>query len=124
MADEGDGSALTILWIVSLICTAGLLIAMLAAGGSNEELAALLGGVGFAVGALLATTYQMSRNRKRALPRPEAVNALMDRMQMLEQEQQRMAELEERVDFAERMLARAQDEALLPHARHGDGRGS
>lgn|GEM_PF-651163 len=123
MADEGDGSALTILWIVSLICTAGLLIAMLAAGGSNEELAALLGGVGFAVGALLATTYQMSRNRKRALPRPEAVNALMDRMQMLEQEQQRMAELEERVDFAERMLARAQDEALLPHARHGDGRG-
>jgi len=124
VADEGDGSALTILWIVSLICTAGLLIAMLAAGGSNEELAALLGGVGFAVGALLATTYQMSRNRKRALPRPEAVNALMDRMQMLEQEQQRMAELEERVDFAERMLARAQDEALLPHARHGDGRGS
>jgi len=123
VADEGDGSALTILWIVSLICTAGLLIAMLAAGGSNEELAALLGGVGFAVGALLATTYQMSRNRKRALPRPEAVNALMDRMQMLEQEQQRMAELEERVDFAERMLARAQDEALLPHARHGDGRG-
>jgi hypothetical protein len=124
VADEGDGSALTILWIVSLICTAGLLIAMLAAGGSNEELAALLGGVGFAVGALLATTYQMSRNRKRAVPRPEAVNALMDRMQMLEQEQQRMAELEERVDFAERMLARAQDEALLPHARHGDGRGS
>jgi hypothetical protein len=48
----------------------------------------------------------------------------MDRIQMLEQEQQRMGELEERVDFAERMLARAQDEALLPPARHGDGRGA
>lgn len=124
MAKDGDGSALTILWIVSLICTAGLLIAMVAAGGSNEEFAALLGGVGFAVGALLATTYQMSRHRKRALPPSEAVNALMDRMQMLEQEQQRMGDLEERVDFAERMLARAQDEALLPPGRHGDGRGA
>lgn len=122
MADESEGGALTILWGVTVVVMAVFMIFM-AIAMSEEPPAALFGLGGLFAGALLATTYQMSRNRKRRPPPPEAVNALMDRMQMLEQEQQRMAELEERVDFAERLLARAQDAALLPDMRRGDGRG-
>ena len=104
MADESEGSALTILWGVTVVVMAVFMIFM-AIAMSEEPPAALFGLGGLFAGALLATTYQMSRNRKRRPPPPEAVNALMDRMQMLEQEQQRMAELEERVDFTERVLA-------------------
>lgn len=123
MADESEGSALTILWGVTVVVMAVFMIFM-AIAMSEEPTAALFGLGGLFAGALLATTYQMSRNQKRRPSPPEAVNALMDRMQILEQEQQRMAELEERVDFAERLLARAQDAALLPDMRRSDGRGS
>lgn len=124
MADESEGGALTILWGVTVVVMVVFMIFM-AIAMSEEPPAALFGLGGLFAGALLATTYQMSRNQKRrSSPPPEAVNALMDRMQILEQEQQRMAELEERVDFAERLLARAQDAALLPDMRRSDGRGS
>jgi hypothetical protein len=123
MADESEGSALTILWGVTVVVMAVIMIFM-AIAMSEEPTAALFGLGGLFAGALLATTYQMSRNQKRRPSPPEAVNALMDRMQILEQEQHRMAELEERVDFAERLLARAQDAALLPDMRRSDGRGS
>lgn len=120
MADESDGGALTILWGVTVVVMLVFMIFM-AIAMSEEPPAALFGLGGLFAGALLATTYRMSRDRKRQVPSPNAMNGLMDRMQMLEQEQQRMAELEERVDFAERMLARAQDDALLSDGRR-DGR--
>ncbi len=43
--------------------------------------------------------------------------ALMDRLARLEEVEGRMAELEERVDFAERMLAQAKSEGVLPPGR-------
>lgn len=44
---------------------------------------------------------------------PEAVEELAKRVEQLEREQARMAELEERVDFAERLLVRHRDAEQL-----------
>ncbi|HET9604767.1 MAG TPA: hypothetical protein VFO96_10785 [Gemmatimonadales bacterium] len=123
MADDGDRSALTLLWTVSLcILVVFLMVSAVAVDGTDG------GSIGFGlgglfVGGLLATVWQLRKQRKSREPGRSEFAGLLDRMQLLEQEQQRMAELEERVDFAERMLARAQDEALLPNMRH-DGRGA
>lgn len=123
LPDESDGGALTILWGVTAVVAVAFAI-FLAMALNWEPPAALLGLGGLFVGALLATTYQLSKNRKRGRPAPEAVNALMDRMQVLELEQQRVAELEERVEFAERMLGRVQAEAPLLNSRRMPGPGA
>jgi hypothetical protein len=121
MAEESDRSALTLLWSVSIcILVVFVFVSFVAVDGTDG------GSVGFGlgglfVGALLATVWQMRKQRRPPPSGQSELTMLMDRMQMLEQDQQRVAELEERVDFAERMLARAQDDALLPNARH-DGR--
>jgi len=43
-----------------------------------------------------------------------AVEGLQKRLDALEEGQRRVAELEERLDFAERLLARQRDERLAP----------
>ena len=43
-----------------------------------------------------------------------AVEDLQKRLDALEEGQRRVAELEERLDFAERLLARQRDERLAP----------
>lgn len=124
MAEDDDHGAMTLLWVVSLCVTAGFVILNMIALNETDGMVAAFGFGGLIVGALLATTYHMWRKRRPQDAPADRLGTLLDRMQVLEQEQQRMAELEERVDFAERMLARAQDEALLPPGRHGDGRGA
>lgn len=121
MADDGDPGALTLLWTVSLCILVVFVIVSLAAIDGTDGGSIGFGLGGLFVGALLATVWQMRKQRRPRRPAQSEVTMLMDRMQLLEQEQQRMAELEERVDFAERMLARAQDEAALPGAQR-DGR--
>jgi len=44
-------------------------------------------------------------------------DAILDRLARLEEVEGRMAELEERVDFTERMLAQAKSEGALPPGR-------
>jgi hypothetical protein len=56
--------------------------------------------------------------RTPAQPDPERLGDIEHRLTELEQSQHRVAELEERVDFAERMLAQHRDPARL-----GDGGG-
>jgi hypothetical protein len=53
----------------------------------------------------------LPRPRAREINRPdrEALEDLQDRLGQLEQLQQRVSELEERVDFAERLLAKQRD---------------
>ncbi len=118
MADDQDRGAFTMLWIVSVLLSIGMGFMCLVALSENQEVAALFGLGGFGVGGLLATTYQLTRNRRRSRPSDEALEPLVERLQMLEQDQLRMAELEERVDFAERMLAKAEEHQ--PAVRSGE----
>jgi hypothetical protein len=120
MAEDGDRGALTLLWIVSICLLVVFGVVSLAAVNGTDGASVGFGLGGIFVGALVATAWQMRRQRMPRRPGRSELTMLMERMQMLEQDQQRMAELEERVDFAERMLARAQEEAL-PDARR-DGR--
>jgi uncharacterized membrane protein YqjE len=117
MTDDGDGSALTLLWVVSLVALAGFAVLCLAAVDPTHGASMAFGPGGLVIGALLATVWQMRKRRRPRRSAQSEVTMLMDRLQVLEQDQQRMAELEERVDFAERMLARAQDDAALPDLR-------
>jgi hypothetical protein len=119
MADEGDRSALTLLWVVALVALAGFGILCLAAVDPTRGASMAFGPGGLVIGALVATVWQMRKQRRPRSLGQSDLTVLLDRMQMLEQDQQRMAELEERVDFAERMLARAQEEALPDARREG-----
>lgn len=84
-------------------------------------------GVFFAVGATLLFLYAgfvgVRWFHRRAASGPSSLDsgqheALQDRTARLEEVEARLAELEERVDFTERMLARPEVKALLP----GEGR--
>lgn len=70
----------------------------------GEAVATLLGA---ASAALLGLRMFLGRRKHQSLPRAEdhdQLNALDDRLSELEQERARLHELEERVDFAERLL--------------------
>lgn len=120
MADDRDNGALALLTVVSVIAAGALLVSMFGLAPNTDGASVVFGVGGLCVGILVAATWQMHRQRRRT-EMPERLNTLVARLEGLEVDQQRMAELEERVDFAERMLARAQDEAALPELRH-DGR--
>lgn len=121
MADDGERGALTLLWTVSVCILAVFGVVSLAAIDGTDGGSVGFGIGGVFVGALVATVWQMRKQRMPRRPPSSELTVMMDRLQMLEQEQQRMAELEERVDFAERLLARAQDDMALPDGRR-DGR--
>ena len=105
MADEGDRGALTMLTIVTVISAAALLVATFGVAPQSHGLSLVFGFGGLCVGILIAATWQMHRQR-REVEKPEALLTLLERLQALESDQDRVAELEERVDFAERMLAK------------------
>jgi hypothetical protein len=121
MADDDDRGALTLLWVVSVCVAVGFVFLNLIALKETDGMAAAFGFGGLLVGALLATTFHLARKRRPKQVATDRLDALVDRLQALETDQQRMAELEERVDFAERLLARVEGEAHLPLAG-GDGR--
>lgn len=79
--------------------------------------ALFLGPVGRAVGS--AITYWLAGGRKHrdALPGPE-LDEVQDRLDAV---QRQLAELAERQDFAERLLAQARQERGLPGAGGGAG---
>jgi hypothetical protein len=122
MADDRDTGALTLLTVVSVIAAGALLVTMFGLAPNTDGASVVFGLGGLCVGILIAATWQMHRQRRRT-ELPQRLSTLVERLEGLEVDQQRMAELEERVDFAERLLARAQDDALLPHARQ-DGQGA
>ena len=75
-------------------------------------------GGGYAVIALVSAWARRLERRSAADPALEAeVDRLRDRVHQLEGAEERMAELEERLDFAERMLAQGRE------ARLGAGEG-
>ncbi|MEO8201186.1 MAG: hypothetical protein ABI679_11740 [Gemmatimonadota bacterium] len=100
--------------MVQAVITAGV------AGVAGEL---LFGAVGDAsvTGILTASVLILAWRRRRALkgqlPDPHAserVDDLEDRVLELESSQQRVLELEERLDFAERMLARQREPERIP----------
>ena len=80
-------------------------------------------GVFFSIGLSLLTLYAgfigvRWAHRRMEAPKGEMTSgqhdALLDRMARLEEVEARIAELEERVDFSERMLAQVKSEGALP----------
>lgn len=74
---------------------------------------AFFGGVG-----LLIRTVSKPKNRKLDAESTERLEALEAKLTELEQGQHRIAELEERLDFAERLLARQNEAERLAPPRH------
>jgi|SRR5690606_15027077 len=109
MSGQDEGRALTILWVVAILASLAyggvMLIALV-----EEPPVALFGFLGLLVGALLASCTHLTWRRRPELPQAAPTgdrlgDSLEARLEMLEQERMRMAELEERLDFAERLLA-------------------
>ncbi len=107
MSVTDDRRAMTVLWIVTALSTL-LFGGFVAVAIVEEPLAALFGLAGLLVGALLAACISITRRRGEALPAREErlLEAMGDRLESLEAERARVMELEERIDFAERLLAR------------------
>jgi hypothetical protein len=74
------------------------------------------------VGAAIADRLRSGRRQGEHAPLlAEEVDALRDRVGQLEEMQRRMLELEERVDFAERLLARPERPARVGAPGEGGG---
>ena len=110
---ERDGGAVAALWVVTVVAVLTFGWFTLAALDHDMSVA-LYGIAGVGLGALVATVIQMSRARARSAESAGAVEALAERMRAFELEQERVAELEERVEFAERLLARPLNEEAPP----------
>ena len=119
MPDDSESGPLVVLWVVAAVMAVvffGFEILAL----RTEPPAALLGLGGLCTGALLTTVVSWTRRRQRA-DRPvevlAALEALAEQMRTYELGQERVAELEERLDFAERILSRAPDATPLDDGR-------
>jgi hypothetical protein len=94
--------------VVTVIAAGALLVTMFGLAPNTDGASLVFGLGGLCVGILLAATWQMYRLRRR-VEQADGLTTLVERLQALELEQQRVAELEDRVDFAERMLANARE---------------
>lgn len=107
MADDSESGSLTVLSIVAGVVSIAFVWFEIAALDS-EPSATLFGLGGLCTGALIASVIHMTRQRWRAC-RPievlDAVDALAQRMGNYEAAQERVTEIEDRLDFAERLLA-------------------
>ena len=74
------------------------------------------------VGAAIADRLRGGRRQGHDPLLAEEVDALRDRVGQLEEMQRRMLELEERVDFAERLLAQPERPARVGAPAEGGGR--
>ena len=117
MSDSSDRSAARVLvgitGVLSLAFIFFLLIAL------DEEPAIALGlAVSAGFGAIAASTFWVTRRNKRlgnpADTPPGGVRALADRLEQLEYDRDVVAQLEERLEFAERLLAEQRNPAQLP----------
>jgi hypothetical protein len=102
-----DRRAMVALWIVTgvlaLIFGGFLFVSII-----EEPIGALMGIGGLLMGALLAACVSLTRrSADRATPaRDRMLDGMAERLESLELERSRVMELEERIDFAERLLAR------------------
>ena len=117
MSFTDDRRAMAALWIVTAFFTlvfAGFVVMAIV----EEPFAALYGLAGLLVGGLLAACISITLGRGDSAParqerllealaeRLESLEALAERLESLEAERGRVMELEDRVDFAERLLAK------------------
>lgn len=111
MNGTDDRRVVTALWIVTALATL-LFAGFLALAIVEEPFAALYGIAGLLVGALIAGCISFSRHRSASAPSggERVLEGLAERLESLEGERARVMELEERIDFAERLLARGQAE--------------
>ncbi|HEU4827663.1 MAG TPA: hypothetical protein VFT04_00575 [Gemmatimonadales bacterium] len=114
MSISDDRRAVTALWIVTALITL-LFGGFVSVAIVEEPLAALFGLAGLLVGALIVGCLQVTRRRPEpGTPREDRVmEAIAERLESLEGERGRVMELEERLDFAERLLARGRSEHKL-----------
>src|SRR5687768_8540059 len=100
----------------------------LSVSGSLEDMAAvvLLLGVGLILATLIWPLIKAIARRieggSASVEAQAELDGLRERVRQLEQMQPRMAELEERVDFAERLLAQPQPTARAEGTAGGSGR--
>ena len=111
MSDTPDRRLTTALWIVTAAATL-LFAGFLGLAIVEEPFAALYGIAGLLVGALIAGCIACTRRRSASAPSDgdRMLEGLAERLESLEGERGRVMELEERIDFAERLLARGQAE--------------
>lgn len=117
MSVTDDRRAMTVLWIVTALSTL-LFGGFVAVAIVEEPLAALFGLAGLLVGALLAACISITRRRGESVSAREdrMLEAMAERLESLEGERGRVMELEERIDFAERLLAKERS------SRHLEGK--
>lgn len=105
-------------WMFAALAAASVAV-ILHAAGMRDELA--VGLPGATVGIIGWVWWAVARVNRKRDPAPSLtsgeVDALRYRMEDFELLQTRMAELEERLEFSERMLARLSDERQLPGTR-------
>ena len=107
MSFTDDRRVMAALWIVTAFFTlvfAGFVVMAIV----EEPFAALYGLAGLLVGGLLAACISITRGRGDSAParQERLLEALAERLESLEAERGRVMELEDRVDFAERLLAK------------------
>ncbi len=107
MSMSDDPRAMTALWIVTALITL-VFAGFVAVAIVEEPLAALFGLAGLIVGALIVGCIQITRRRSSEAParQDRLADMLEARLDSLESERGRVLELEERIDFAERLLAK------------------
>jgi len=101
--------------LVIQVAVTGCLMGWVGVAGGPDELYPMIAGASFLVwgGRRYITLKRMARDEINEGP-GERVAELEDRIRDLESLQDRMIELEERVDFTERLLARQQEPGQLP----------
>ena len=102
-----DRRVMTALWIVTALLTL-IFAGFVSVAIVEEPLAALFGLAGLIVGASIVGCIHATRRRAEPeLARQDRlVEAFAERLESLEAERGRVMELEERIDFAERLLAK------------------
>lgn len=118
MIDDENGRALRILKIITGLL-AVLFGGFILVGLAEEPPAGIMGIAGLIMGGLITTCFNLSgRQSVPAARRPaaadETIAEFAERLREIEIEQGRVGELEERLDFAERLLAERQAVKRLP----------
>lgn len=114
MSITDDRRTMVALWIVTALATflfGGFIVFAIV----EEPFAALFGLAGLLVGALIVGCITLTRRRSDpgAGRQERVLEAVAERLESLESERGRVMELEERIDFAERLLARGAAERKL-----------
>lgn len=115
MSESGDRTAVRMLLIITGLMGLGFAFFLVSALNWEPSVAlAMLGSATF--GAIAASTWWLARGGRRpsspSTP-SSGVGALVDRLEQLEYDHDLVAQLEERVDFAERLLAEQRNPAAI-----------